>query len=64
MDKDLKDVLIYGAGTFFGYLGFVAFLLLFTSNFHLILIDTAILILFLWILFIQIKINKGGKSKK
>ena len=53
MDEDLKNVLSYGAGTIFGYSAFLSVLLQFTQDIHLILIDTCLLVLFLWLLFIQ-----------
>ena len=64
MDKDLKDVLTYGGGTIFGYSSFITLIYQFTRDLHLIMIDILLLTLFLWTLFIQIKVNKqkgGGK---
>lgn len=58
MDKDLKDVLIYGGGTLFGYSAFLTFILQLTKDVHLIIIDTLLLIILLWLMFIQIKLNK------
>lgn len=63
MDEDLKNVLIYVAGTIFGYSAFLSLILKFTSDIHLILIDTFILAIIIWLFFIQTKINKGGKTK-
>lgn len=63
MDKDLKDVMTYGGGTIFGYSTFIALIYQFTKDLHLIIIDILILTLFLWMLFIQIKLNKKGKKE-
>ncbi len=62
MDKDLKEVLTYGAGTIFGYSTFISLIYQFTKDLHLIIIDILLLTLFLWMTFIQIKVNKKRRG--
>jgi len=58
----MKDVLTYGGGTIFGYAAFLSLLIQLTQDINLIILYTLILIIFLWLVFIQIKLSKqkGG----
>ena len=66
MDKDLKDALMYGGGTIFGYSAFLTLLLQFTKDTNLLTIYTLFLIVFIWLFYIQLKLSKkiGGKNDK
>lgn len=68
MDKDLKDVIIYGGGAIILYGTFIGFINHYLKdNNNYVIIYTLFLTIFLWLSYLQIRINKkqnGGKNDK
>ncbi len=66
MDKDLKDIITYCGGAILVYCTFIGATAYFIKETRLIIIYVLILTIFLWLGYIQIKINKshtGGKNE-
>ncbi|HLC57713.1 MAG TPA: hypothetical protein VJH95_04025 [Candidatus Nanoarchaeia archaeon] len=64
MDEDLKDALLYGGGTIFGFATYLAFITLFTRSPKDMLYSTLFLISFIWLLFLTLKIMKIKRGEK
>ena len=63
MDKDLKDIITYAGGVVLIYAAFIGALAYLIKDKNLIVIYTLFLTIFLWLAYLQVKINKnGGKN--
>ena len=66
MDKELKDSLTYVGGTIIGGVTFISIIYQFTKEIHQIITYVILLILIVWIFYIQMKLSnkKEGKDDK
>jgi len=63
MDKELKDSLTYVGGTIIGGITFISVIYQFTKDIHQIITYVILLILIIWVSYIQIKMPKKKEGK-
>lgn len=64
MDEDLKNVLTYFFGTILGVGTLITTISKFTKDLNFIIIYTTLTIIFVWLVYIQVKIYRLKEGKK
>lgn len=63
IDNDLKDVLKYFFGTLIGGATFMGIIYQFVKDSNLMIIYMLLIIIFIWLFYIQVKLNKIKRKK-
>ena len=58
MDKDLKDVLVYGLGSVVGFVTIISALYVIVRDVHLILIYSMLLTILFWLAYLNKKVTR------
>jgi len=58
MDKDLKDVLVYGLGSVVGFVTIISGLYVIVRDVHLILIYSMLLTILFWLAYLNKKVTR------